>query len=399
MSDYPRLLAVEDDRRMVETIKSQMARPPMAWLKGTGVSGLRIDIARCVEDARDLLRKSRKRQNGYEAVLLDLGLPLTMQDLDDENVSPENGRQLLTEIRHGFPHIAVLVYTRFATPRNYVHAIQWGAADFVEKPDQLGEGLQELLGRLVACVGRTRRAVHDHLSHLRELRIAELDRKLRHERLSKRISEEVSRVSDAVRELSQLLSQRYGLDLRQDVDDPICRQLAAAKEAVASIAENTWRGLPETEAAYRVVEVGDLVREETRRVWPCHLHRGVSVQEDLRGPLQTKTFKEDLGLMVAQLVLDTMDAAPDGDSVKVSCQRSEDGNEIVISAERSGEPISQEVRRLLEAGEWPEDEPDSLARGLCFLQRMANNIGGRLEVPPAGERQVVTLRIPVIGDE
>ncbi|HUT90069.1 MAG TPA: response regulator [Thermoguttaceae bacterium] len=373
--------------------------PPSDWSDGAGAMGFAVDEATSAEQARQRLDQAFRDKRPYDVILLDMQLPATERDAEDDKAFEEAGRKLLTDIRASCD-TAVVVLTGFPSPQNFIHAVREGAADFLAKPLASREDEKMLFTRLVIAVGRTREAVHRKLRLQRLLWLKDHDRRSDHERFAKLVSEAMGRISDELHGLAETLSRRYGLDPNRDAEDPVCRHVAAVEEMGNDLARTICKSIEQEEPArFEKVDVAATMTEQIARARPCYLHRGVRLEwTPSEAELQTKTFPEDLRLMVAELILGTLELAASESTVQLSSQRSEDGRDIVISATRSGKRVPKEVQKLLREGRWVRTQGNSDWQGLSFLQRIANNIGARLDIKSSDERTVVSLRIPIIGD-
>ncbi|MCB9634766.1 MAG: response regulator transcription factor [Sandaracinus sp.] len=117
-----RLLVIEDDQRLGEALCSE--------LRGAGWT---VSWARDAHTARQRVTK------GWDAILLDLGLP------------DGSGLDVLKELRGGGSRVPVLVLTARVRGPDKVKALDLGADDYVTKPFWT----DEVLARLRAVVRRS----------------------------------------------------------------------------------------------------------------------------------------------------------------------------------------------------------------------------------------------------
>lgn len=127
-----RILLVEDDGEMA------------SWLaRALGQSGFVADHAPDAFQAQQLLQSDA----GYDAVVLDLGLP------------DRDGLSLLTGLRKGGLRTPVLVLTARGALPDKVQSLKLGADDFLAKPFEI----EELEARLAALVRRSRQLTESQL--------------------------------------------------------------------------------------------------------------------------------------------------------------------------------------------------------------------------------------------
>lgn len=116
-----RLLVIEDDKRLGETLCSE--------LRGAGWT---------VSWARDVYRGRAQASDDWDAILLDLGLP------------DGSGLEILQELRDAGSQVPVVVLTARVRGPDKVKALDMGADDYVTKPFWT----DEVLARLRAVVRR-----------------------------------------------------------------------------------------------------------------------------------------------------------------------------------------------------------------------------------------------------
>ncbi|MEX2284683.1 MAG: response regulator transcription factor [Gemmatimonadota bacterium] len=135
-----RILLVEDDSAVAETVRRSLAR-----------EGHEADLA---PDARTA--RTYATEQAYDAILLDLNLP------------DASGFDLIGELRKANPLIPVLMLTGRTSKEDVVHGFEVGADDYITKPFDV----RELVARLRAV---TRRAASNPKEHI-NFEDLELDR-------------------------------------------------------------------------------------------------------------------------------------------------------------------------------------------------------------------------------
>ncbi len=118
----PRLLMVEDERNVAETLTER--------LRGCGLRG----------DARRFACECapRDRRSGFQLALLDVGLP------------DGSGFDLARLLRERAPATAIMFLTAHAEPEDRIRGLELGADDYVGKPFHF----RELLLRIQNCLKR-----------------------------------------------------------------------------------------------------------------------------------------------------------------------------------------------------------------------------------------------------
>jgi len=121
-SGRPRVLVVEDEQNLAESIQSQLdAAGYDAGIASDGVEGL-----------------TRATREQWDIIVLDLNLP------------KKTGLQLLRELRDQGGEIPVLILSARGAPGDRVKGLRAGADDYLAKPFDSGE----LLARLEAILRR-----------------------------------------------------------------------------------------------------------------------------------------------------------------------------------------------------------------------------------------------------
>lgn len=399
MSDVPRLLIIEDDEPLRERLEEVMRRPRAEWFSGPPLQGFRVNTAGTVEAAVDLLTKDQGSDEPYEVVLLDLRLPANDEEAKKDRVFEANGRRLLTHIKSTCK-AAVVILTAYDSSENLIHALREAAADFLVKPiNRNMEGV--LFSRLVNAVGKTRESVHREMRTERLLGFKEHDRRRDVEEFAELISSKVKVITEQLHSLDKLLSRRFGLDVHSDPSDAIYQNFSLMENASREVLQSLWSLSDREPARYETVDIARCVRDQIARARPCYLYRGGSCvgAPPAELVLETKTFAEDVTLIVAELVFGSLELSPDGRNVELSLvlDETKEGDDILLSATREGEDVPRDLQEALGEGRWTRKGVEAKWQGLYFMQRLSNNIGARVEIDSGEGKTMVKLRIPVVG--
>ena len=393
--DQPRLLIVEDSDAERERLARIASKPPSSWTERTGVRAFRVDEAANAEEARQLLGRANQQSWAYEVLLLDLSLPATKEDAAAHRENVKHGQSLLREFAQ--PETSVVILTAYPEADNVIQALRGGAADFMKKPLQTRDDEEELVVRLIQAVGRSREIVGRKLAYERSLRLWNQDRKQARDQLSQAVSGMASQISECVTDMAKELARTYGLNVRTDMQDPICKQLVAIKETADRMVAAAWKPYGEgDEADFCLVDVKPILDEETKRARPSYYRKEVTLEVECGAGLETRTVEQDLRTMIAELALGILDAAAVGSNVAFRAEKNADETDIAVTATYSGAPVSEDVVAQLtsdtaRAGELKEHE-----RSLIFVGRLARNIGIRVHVEDQGEMHAVRLVIPIV---
>lgn len=374
MKQKPSVLVVENYRSLKERFKFILENPPEHVQKKTGVCGFRVDAAATAEEAERLLN-----QDGadYEAMLLDLKLPKNDDEVQRGLEDEEVGRRLLAIGRQS--GIAVVVITGFPSTENLIFALQRGATDFVIKPLTTREDEALLFVRMVKAVGQTRETTFERLRLEHERRMQAIESRRQRDSFAQQTSQRMSQISQLAESLGGLLSRRVGIDSLRDADDPVCRVVRDIRRIANEVHEAGWAGAESAEPSkYLPVSVQSIMRDRLDRIRPCYAYHEVGLDSTCPDPLETSTFPDELRQIIDEVLFETLQLAERGSNVEVHAFESHQPDDIVISVTRHGS-APQEGQNLLE--------------------RMLNNIGGRLECQPTSDGTCVSIRIPVISHE
>jgi two-component system alkaline phosphatase synthesis response regulator PhoP len=122
MSGTTRLLLVEDERNVAETLMERL-----------GAEGFQVKRADSVASARRAISEA-----DVDLALLDVGLP------------DGNGFELAKLVRERAPGTAIVFLTAHATPEDRIRGLELGADDYIGKPFNF----RELLLRINNCLKR-----------------------------------------------------------------------------------------------------------------------------------------------------------------------------------------------------------------------------------------------------
>ena len=410
----PRLLIVEDRKSVVNEIKHHLGSLLADEEKSHyGIDDFEFSEAFDFESAMQKLRSARESSTPFTLVLLDLGLPKTEGDPDDEikrgfglleyavgksSIEPDSGDE---KQGSGAPAaLGAIVISVFQDYPDVVKAFKLGAVDFIGKDlDKNVPG--EILRQQVLTYFK--RQVIDILNRRIKNLMPHAQTGLAN-RLGACFSTFVERVMGQTELLKVEAEERWGLDPVRDSTDRHIRHLTELDHAVKS-ATNEWRqtqsSLLGRDERERVCVLEASLKELEWRILPCLMLKNVRLSTK-RTDAQTRvmSFQEDVPSVLSELLLGAMSEIPDHDDSE---------NEVRISVgERAG---YAEVRLLDNLAAIPHEHCEminsasgsSIKRfgygrvwGLSLAQYVAMRGGGSLSVEPRGNRgNVITYRIPL----
>jgi CheY-like chemotaxis protein len=395
MDNKPKVLLVEDTERDRKWLLFILNTAPSEWLAGSGIERFDITIATCVEEARAAIKETRQSGRPFEAILLDMGLPMTPDEVLQLDEQLLCGYQLLCEITEN-SEAAVFVLTAHPERQNIIRAIQASAVDFFDKAD-LGtdDGKRDFLVRLVKAVGVTRERVHRRLLAEHAERLAEENAEEVRSLVAQQVTQLADRIAHQIRDITNTLRRRFDFDERRNPEDPLARDLTVIREATDQIVQAVWAKRPDR--ACEEIKVEDVLNKEVAHAMPCYLHKNVALNTSLEPDLRTKTVEADLRAMIAELILSALEESPKGGRVDLAAARSPGANDIVITVIRGGEAVPEQLMADLTAGRPPGVDLHNRWRNILFLWRLARNLGISMKAEGSGDQNRLTLKIPVIA--
>lgn len=392
----PSMLVVEDEERQLKRLVKlfrDSVRSMGPIVQRYGIEGFDVDAAATGAGALQWLGEANARARPYDVVLLDVHLP---RDEDDPTQSLEVGKKLLDCIVEHHSANAVVVVSAYGPFEHLdVEMLKKGAMDFVHKPYR-----EEPL--VFAVMQAWEKAWYRLRNREQEKRFAwalEQSRGEIADRLTNTVTRHTSTLLGHSQHLKEYLEERYQLNLERDKDDPICRAVKGIEDAARSAAQECSvlrSGLGGEAPALSLVNVRQSLEEVTQKLHPALIFRRVNLELPDEGEGEIKTFRDDLRTVLEEVLFSAVDASAEQGTVKASITRSESALEVCVLDEC--EPLHSKVCDRIEKGE-PMERAEGRGWGLSLAQRVARNMGARLEVRPLPERgNIVTLRLPVIPE-
>lgn len=386
-----RILIVEDievqlqgNKRDLETISSET-------LSELGIGSFIFHMARSVGEAEGFLADAAA--SPYHLVLLDLGIPVTTGER--ENI--QNGRMLLDKIRKEGLAKEIIIISIWYVIEEVARAYRNGVFDFIAKPFET----HELQARFIRCWKQLLAKESTRL--LGEERTDELvqyaEKGLAH-RFTVCFSGMVQSVVHNIEEVEQYIHERYDLDRRKDSQDPLFRLLKLQQEDIAK-KQAEWAQLKNSLISpndeLRAESVESLFAEIRRSVLSCLIVKNFEL--NLQGEKQSEisTFADDVSAVVKEIIVGALRAAPDYYDQKQSIQINVENRNAQVKMVFADqlEPIDGQDATVINHGtSIPPNRRFDRAWGLSVVQHVAMRGGGRLEITPQPNGNLVTYYVP-----
>ncbi len=355
--------------------------------------------------------------NGYDTVCVQTGKDVEhVLDHDfavaliDLRLSDMSGLDVIKTIKSASPSTECIVLTGYASQETAIEAVNLGAYSYLQKPfdvDQLLVCIMRAVEKResIATVVEKNRQLERALSELRKTQ----DQVVQQERLNAL----GQMVSGIVHDFNNVLMPIVGLsELLVTEEDEVIGQ-EEIKEIVASIrsaaadAREIVRRLREfyrPDASLEVApvlvrEMADTVLDLTEPAWKTQREadgRPVEVSLDIPEELEVMANEARLREVLTNLVLNAVDAMPEGGGIEVTGER--EGKWGVIRIADSGHGMTEEVRRRCFEPFYSTKGEKGTGLGLAVCHGIIERHGGRLEIDTAvGAGTTVSVCLPLLS--
>jgi DNA-binding NarL/FixJ family response regulator len=398
MSFLSKLLVIEDHQPQLERLLRIMQQPPAYWGDAAGLPGFEAVGVGSVERAQEEIRHSTQENVPYEAVILDLGLPLTETDAEKEIAHEKHGLALLEEL--AATGWVIIVLTVYEDAPNILRALRNGATDFFSKRQFTRKDEEQLFCRLVHGIGRHREAAFKERQAKRQIWLAEQERCRDYDKTTKTIGNGVGRIQDSLERLSDQMLHRYALDPHRDAEDPICAEIRTIGQEAHRLQQSVWSQYPgEEDQELEDVDVTKILAEEIADYRPCYFRRNVPLtwqSPPSGGGPCTNTLPGRLRMLIDEMIFGPLFLSPGPQGVRLACQQRGNGDDIDISATSDTQPIPDDIVAAWQNDQYDRAGMDSPWQGLMFLKRLARNTGYGCDLESNAEATTITLHIPAL---
>lgn len=391
MATSATILVVDDKELTLNRHVRIFEKPSKDFVAQYGDVSFIIEAARSKSGAISKLEEARKRRRPFDIALLDLNLP-TYDGGKAEG--PDKGIEVLQSIPPS-DYTAVVIVSDYPSFGNALKAFKAGAMDFVPTPQEEDSPIW------IAAMNAWERAWLQARYHESELEVEHLSWALDQTKdaLASEFAGLLTRgmqgVLDGVNTLWTQLDDRYLLKAERDTGDPIILAVRSIEEAAKStIAKGTELRMRTVcrKAEYGKVDLDSLIRNVEDRLRPALIFRHVHLAIESPGGIELETFSEDLRVIVEEMLLGSIVAHAKEGQEKPTARPWQDLH-IVLARDITRRLVS--LRMSDEAPSIPEEtcqvinargaiaRENRRAWGLSLAQRMAHNIGAKIEAVPS----------------
>ncbi|HYG82381.1 MAG TPA: hypothetical protein VD861_18435 [Pyrinomonadaceae bacterium] len=399
----PTALIVDDVEGTLANYKRYITQIDPDRKDKEGISSFKVQTANSVESAKKWLTGFIAPNPPCDIVLLDMELPNSPDDQyetvtrgapadEEENY---RGFEVLRFIKDTGSARAVIVVS--AHPTNTMLGVfRKGAFDFIRKPCVK----EDLQGRVLFCWSRL---LSMRSQQIFDARIGDLvpyaEKGLAH-RFSTCFSSLVQTVAHSAEDIEKYMSERYGLDRRKDSQDYLFKCLKWEEDSVAKI-QREWEALQSSvlpqEETSKVETVDALITDIHQSLRPCLIVKNVELDLSVEGAAKVLTFDDDVHAILKEIIVGALGTVHDLNKIKhtIHINISDADGQVRVKFTDQLKPISPEdAKRINRGSNIPPGGRFEREWGLSVVQHVAMRGGGRLEVEPQAQGNVVTYFVP-----
>jgi CheY-like chemotaxis protein len=398
----PTLLIVEDVEKTLIANERYINQIEADRKDKAGIAEFKIDRAISVEVALACL--TRNISSPYDIVLLDMNLPGSSDDrLETGSYANKEDREyrgyeILDFIENTSAARAVIVVS--AHPVTLLNVFRQGAFDFIKKP-RYKEELQE---RVLVCWTRL---LLIKSKQIFDARIGDLvpyaEKGLAH-RFTTCFYNLVQTVAHSTEDIEKYMQERYGLDRRKDSQDYLFKCLQGEEEAVARI-QKEWTVLqaavmPQEESS-TTETIDALLIDIQQGLRPCLIVKNVELELLAESATEILSFDDDVRAILKEIIVGALVTLQDFSEIKQTISINignvigNASGQVKVSFADQLKPISPEdAERINEGSNISPSRRFEREWGLSVVQHIAMRGGGRLEVEPQAQGNVVAYFVP-----
>lgn len=387
----PRILIVEDTDEQLTMLNNQLTEISKKRRRSLGVDNFVIDLARTVVEAER--RLAHRNGSSYDLLLLDLGIP---KKKIGEPTPPENGQKLLEKAQKNHSSKEVIVISVWSDLENVASAYRSGAIDFIAKP-YTAKAFQT---RIMECWKRL--LSKESARILGEGRIKDLvpyaEKGLAH-RFSTCFSRVVRTTSQLREDVERYIGERYALDRRKDAQDYLFTCFDSQEEEVTKTKQE-WIMLNapfQPNETSQKAGVEEMVKEIHRKLLPCLIVKNITLDFVGTRASEVLTFENDVRAVLEELIAGAATVLPDFGTklhtieIKVASQ----DEQVRVSFRDHLNRIPAKTAEEINFGSSISPLPRfSREWGLSVMQHIAMHGGGRLQIEPRSDGNIINYFIP-----
>jgi CheY-like chemotaxis protein len=397
------ILVVEHEEDMLQANEDYINQIEKVKKESAGINKFIIDKAISIEVALEKL--SQRIKSPYSMVLLDMSFPdATTRRSESGNYVTQGtrekefrGYEVLDFVRTAGAADAVIVVSAYT--ENLPEVFRRGASDFIIKP----RSTEELQGRVLTCwsrllLNKSQQVLGERISDL----VPYAEKGLAH-RFSTCFSSLVRTVAHTSEDMERYMRERYGLDRRKDSEDFFFTCLNSEEDSITT-AKREWAALKaplqSADESSRAAKVETLLQDIHQSLLPCLTVKNVTLDFLDEGAPEILTFEDDVQVILKEIIVGAASKLPDFNEAKkvIAIKVESADGQVKVRCTDDLEPIAPELAKSVNEGstispvlrfgrEW----------GLSVVQHIAMRGGGRLEIDPQADGNIVTYFIPSAG--
>jgi signal transduction histidine kinase len=392
-----RLLIVEDRDEIQTDLRKWFEEPPLLFQQAYHSPGFDVTAVKTGIEAQAVLKDAAATMRPYDGAILDLGIP---KDSGMEPF-PEVGMDVLESISDD-ACLAVVIHSIHQELPLFIRLLKSRSAVFMPKDsNETGEHIFRSV--VQACEdGRLRQKGRweDWQRRRSEqwLLIQSGSRMADH--LTRIVSDGITNVLSGVSRMQSILENDYRLDPKEDgalAFGTLHQIEQAALETMKNCATRRSQ-LNSSLGTQEQVVVESVLKEVAYEMREGLFFRRLSISLPEHGTHRLHAFWKEAISILRELLYYAVVSSDESSELRFGVRQSTETSLLEISVTARGSPIDDEMRRGI-------GEPDSLEQkcgnewDLSLAQRVAQNIGARINVESTATGNTFTLSLPVFANE
>lgn len=397
MSRTVTILVIEDEDSWVTMLKRCLSELSDNQRSYYGIDRFEFHVAQDGKTATRMLAAAKESGSPYSLAIVDLQLPRDIGDKakeEDKRPIEYLGMELLGPAIKDMTVLGAIVVTRLEKYKDTIRGYPGLDVGFINKADID----KDLLPRVLSYFEREGMRILDRRAEI----LLDIAQKGLARRLGVCFSDFVQKVMDETEALKTGFSQRWGLDVEPDTQDPHARRLIALEKTIEA-AKSEWysiqAALGTQDRGLQKIPLERLLRELRARFRPSLLLKNVDIErlELYTGQTQVLSFESDVETVLTEVILGTLSSIPnhypERSKIKVTLQTK--GRYAEVQLLDNLRPLQKEDTEAINKEDLSVNDP-SMGRvwGLSLARFMAKRGGGRLTVERKSSGTLITYQIP-----
>lgn len=369
--------------------------------KALGIAKFDIEKADSLEKALRILNNNVDAP--FNIVLLDL-------NLEDIDIIPSEIKGLeILEDDYGFSGFTILRFIKSSGSAEYVivvsaypeqgnmlKAFRLGANDFIQQPCEP----EELQKRFSIC---WLRLMLDKSQRIFDQRISDLvpyAEKGLASMFTKYFYNLADEVVNNAEDLKTYIQERYGLEEEKDAEDTFFQRLHKQKSHLNNLLkewEKMQNSLQPSSKSFEEKNIGDLLKEIHQSLLPCLIVKNLELELLSGDSLKIKSSENDVSAVFREIVIGALGKLPNQNETNefISINVENIKGQVIVRFQDNLEPISKQDAKDINRGAIISSQSRFEREwGLSVVQHIAIRGGGRLEIEPLSQGNIVNYYIP-----